>query len=78
MVNINIAIMLDIFFIIFNNANLLFVEWKLIWRLYTLVKTLLTTKQVEIIDKKEFVKVMLDKNSKTFIVYIAALQTLSI
>ena len=32
-----------------------------------------TTKQVELIDKKEFAKVALNKNSKTFVVHIASL-----
>lgn len=32
------------------------------------------TRKVEIIDKKEFVKVILDKNSKISVVYIVALK----
>ncbi len=47
---------------------------KFTWRSYTTVKALPTTKQVELIDKKEFAKATLDENSKTFVVHIAALK----
>ena len=33
-------------------------------------KALLTTKQAQIIDKKDFIIVVLNANSKTFMVYI--------
>ena len=33
-----------------------------------------TTKQVELIDKKKFVKAALDENSETFVMYVAALE----
>lgn len=29
-----------------------------------------TTKQVDLINEKEFVKMALDKNSKTFVIYV--------
>ncbi len=37
-----------------------------------------TTSQVELIDKKEFVKVALDENSETFIMHILAIEATTI
>ena len=48
-----------------------FGEKTLIWRTYTTNKALLTTKQVQIIDKKDFVIAALDVDSKIFIVPMA-------
>lgn len=44
--------------------------------MYINAKDLGITKQVELIDKKKYVKVVLDKEFKTFMIYILALQTL--
>lgn len=43
---------------------------------HTTAEGLSTTKQVEFINKKEFVITVLDKNSKIFIVYIVVLEAL--
>lgn len=42
--------------------------------LYILVKTLLITKRVELINKTKFAKAALDKNFETFVMHIAALE----
>lgn len=34
-------------------------------------------KQIKFIDRKKFAKTALDKNSKNFVVYVVALETLS-
>lgn len=60
----SIKVILNIIFPTFSNIDILFVKQKLIWRLFTSAKTLLTIKQIEFIDKKEFVKAVLDKNFK--------------
>lgn len=63
-------------FLSFNNANIKFAKpEKLIWRFYLVVKVLPTINQVELMNKKEFVKTVLDKNAKTFIMYFTALKT---
>ena len=49
-------VMLRIFFLIFSKANVSFLERELIWRFYITAEALLTTKQVKLINKKEFVK----------------------
>lgn len=40
------------------------------------MKTLPTTSQVELIDKKKFAKVALDTNLETFVLYISALKAI--
>lgn len=54
----------------FINADILFIEWKLIWRLYTPAKALSITKQVYIIDFKEFAIAVLDPSKKSFVVHV--------
>ena len=44
---------------------------------YTTAKALLTTKRVELINKKEFAKVVLDGNSKTFVFHVASFNLVS-
>ena len=43
-------------------------------KFYTAAKALLTTKQVELIDKKKFAQTVLDEKSETFVVHVAALE----
>lgn len=63
MADINRKIMLKKPFLIFNNIRILFTKKKLIWRSYTIVKALFTTKEIKLINKKEFAKVILDKGN---------------
>ena len=63
-------------FLTFSNTNIQFAKKKLIWRFYTAAKALPTTKQVELINKKEFAKAALDDKSETFVVHVAALEAL--
>ena len=67
---------LRMLFLTLSNINIQFFEEKLTWKSYTTVKALLITKQVELINKKGFVKMVLDKNSETFLMYVAALEAL--
>ncbi len=70
---------LEIAFLSLDNANVKFTELrKLIWRSYTTAKALTTTSWVELINKREFAKAALDKNSETFVVYIAILKAMTI
>ena len=52
-------------------ADMLFDKETFTWKTYTTNKALSTTKQVQIIDKKDFVIVVLDINSEMFVVYVA-------
>ena len=48
---------------------MLFSKKTLIWRFYITNKTLLTNEQVQIIDKKNFIIVILDVDSKIFVIH---------
>ena len=45
--------------------------------MYTIEKALLTTKQVELVEKKEFAAVALDPGCKIFVVYVTSFKSLS-
>lgn len=64
----------DMLFLIFSNVDIEFAEKKLSEKSYITAKALPTIKQVEFIDMKKFAKMILDKDSKIFIIYIAALE----
>lgn len=65
-------------FLALNNANIEFIELgKVTSRFYTAVEILSTTSRVELINKQKFVKPAGDKNSETFVIYIAILKVLT-
>ncbi len=78
--NTSMEVVLKILFFSLSNADIEFAEEKkLTWRFYTVIKALLpTTSRVELIDKKEFIKAALDKNSKTFVMHVTALEAMPI
>ena len=71
--DISTEMVLGLLFLTLSNVKDQFVEKELIWRSYTTAKALLTTKRVELIDKKEFANAALDENSETFVVPVASL-----
>ena len=71
--DISTEMVLGIPFLTLSNADVQFVEKKLTWRTYNPAKTLPSTKQVELIDKKEFATVALYEKSETFVVHIVSL-----
>ncbi len=71
----SMEVVLGILFLSLSNADVEFAELrKLTWRLYTVAEALPTTRLVELIDKREFVKAALDGNSSIFMVYVVALE----
>ena len=70
--DISAEVVLGMPFLTLSNADVQFVEKELTWRSYTTAEALPTTKRVELIDKKEFAKAALDKNSETFVVHVAS------
>ena len=72
--DISVKVVLGMPFLILSNANIQFNKKKLTWRSYIIAEALPITKQVELMNKKEFVKAALDKNSETFVVHIATLE----
>ena len=71
MADTKFEVILGMPFLKISNADISFGEGTFTWRTYTTNKALLTTKQVQIVDPKEFVIVALDVNSKTFVVHVA-------
>ena len=57
-------------FLKISNTDVLFGEGTLTWKSYTNNKALLTTKQVQLVDPKEFIIAVLDADSETFVVYV--------
>lgn len=64
-------------FLVFNIIDCHFGVEKSIWKFHTIAEALSIINKVEIIDKTKHAKTALDKNSKTFIVYVAILQVLT-
>lgn len=62
------------FFLTLSNADIQFDKKELIQKTYIAAETLFIIKQVELTDKKKFVKAAFDENSETFVVHISALQ----
>ncbi len=65
-------------FLALSNVNFQFNAEKLTWRTYTTAKALPITSWVKLIDKREFVRAALDKNSETFVVHVSALEAMTI
>lgn len=68
--NISMDNTLRILFLIFSNIEINFLERKFNWGLYTIIEALSTTKQIELIRKKEFAATVFDPNNETFVIYI--------
>lgn len=70
--NISIDITFRMPFFILNNVEVNFNNQELRCRLYIATEAFFTTRQVELIEKKEFVAVTFDPKDKTFIISIAS------
>ena len=68
--NTKFEVILGMLFLKISNANVAFNEGTLTWKSYTTNEALLTTKQIQLVNPKEFVIATLDADSKTFIVYM--------
>ena len=75
--NISMKVVLGMPFLTFSNVDIQFAKKELTWRSYTVAEALPTTKWVDLIDKKEFAKGVLDEEFKTFVVHVALLEILS-
>ena len=71
--NIGLEVVLEMPFLNLSKVDILFSEQKLVWRIYTAAKALLTRRRVEIIDKREFTAAALNADDETFVVHVAAL-----
>ena len=68
--NTKFKVILKMFFLKLSNANVLFSKKTLTWRIYTINKALSIIKQIQIINKKDFVIVALNADSKMFVVHM--------
>ena len=73
--DINMEVVLSMAFLTFRNANIQFAKKELTWRTYTIKKAFPITRQVEIINQKEFAKAALDKNVEAFVVHVSSLKS---
>ena len=66
------------FFLIFLNTDVQFVEKELKQKSYIPAKVLPTTKRVELINKREFAAAALEENAEMFLVYVASLLAMQV
>lgn len=76
--NTSIIVILRMSFIIMLDTNIQFINRKLIQKNYIIIKVLPTITKIKLINKQEFDRVILDKNFKSFKIYIAALKILKL
>ncbi len=65
---------LKMLFFFLNNTNFQFNIKDFIWKLYSTVEALSTINWIKFINKKVFAKAIIDKNLKTFVIYILSLE----
>lgn len=62
-------------FLSLSNTNVEYVKLgNLTQRTYTTIKALPITSWIEIVDKEEFARTVIDETSKTFVIYMLALE----
>ena len=71
MADTKFKVILEMPFLKISNVDMSFGEETFTWRTYTTNKALLTIKQVQIVDPKEFVIAALDIDSEIFVVHVA-------
>ena len=73
--NVSPDVVLGMPFLTLSGADVDFPKRELRWRSYTIEEALPTTKQVELVGKKEFAAVALDPGHETFVVHVAFLES---
>ena len=74
-VNVSPDVVLRMPFLTLSGANVNFPKRELWWRSYTIEEAFPTTKQVELVGKKEFAAAFLDPGHETFVVHVASLES---
>ena len=64
-------VILGMLFLKITNTNILFGKKILMWKTYTINETLLTIKQVQIVNSKDCIIAVLVTDSKMFVVHVA-------
>ena len=73
--NVSPDVVLGIPFLTLSGADVDFPKRELWWRSYTTEEALPTTKQVELVGKKEFAAAALDPGHEIFVVHVASLES---
>ena len=68
-------VVLSMLFLTFSNADVWFAKKKLTWRTYTIEEALPIICWIELINQKEFAKVLLDENIEAFMVHFSCLRS---
>lgn len=66
-------VIFEIFFLTLSNVDIQFAKKEIIWRFYIGAKALPNTKQIKLINKKKFAKIMLDENFQAFVIHVTFL-----
>lgn len=72
LVDTSIEVYLWLSFLALSNVVIPFNTKSFTWKFYSAAEVLLTDKRVKLINKKKFTRADLDKNTKAFVIHIAA------
>ena len=75
--NVSPDVVLGMLFLTLNGVDIDFLKKKLQWRSYIIKEALPTTKQVELVGKKEFTAAAFDLVHETFVVHVVFLKSCS-
>ena len=70
--DINMNVVLKMSFLILSNVEIEFTSHHIYRTIYTIAKTLLIKKQIELIGKKKFVATAFDLDDEVFIIYVSS------
>ena len=62
-------------FLTLSDANVDFLDWELWWKTFTIKEALLTTRSVELVNRKEFAVAILDPEHETYIVHVGSVSS---
>ena len=78
MANVSPKIVLEMLFLTLSGADVDFLSRELRWRTYTIEKAFLTTRHIDLVEKKKFAAAALNPKYKTFVIDIASLSSISL
>ena len=73
--NVSPEVVFGMLFLTLSNIDVDFSGWELRWRIYTTKEAVLTTKRIELVDKKEFAAAALDLEYETYVIHVASLSS---
>ena len=74
--NISLDVVFRMSFLTLSDTNVDFLNRELRWKIYTFKKAPLTTRHVELMEKKKFAATTLNPKHETFVVYIVSLSSI--